>query len=53
MVDSQSIQMDELQSVRKSKAKTEPPKPTTPRFEIMTQNGGHWSSPDGVTWKPK
>jgi hypothetical protein len=52
-VASSSIQIDELQSVPQSKAKSEPPKTTIPIFEIVTENGDHWTSADGVTWKPK
>jgi hypothetical protein len=52
-VGSSPIPMDELQSVPQSKAKSEPPQTTIPVFEIVTENGDHWTSADGVTWKPK
>ena len=52
-VDAESVSMDELQSVRKQKAKAAADKQSTPIFEIMTENGDHWTSPDGVTWKRK
>ncbi len=52
-VDAESVSMDELQSVRKQKAKPAADKKSRLVFEIMTENGDHWTSPDGVTWKLK
>ncbi len=52
-VDSLSNQMNELQSVPQSKAKSGPQKTTIPVFDIVTENGDHWTSADGMTWKPK
>jgi hypothetical protein len=45
--------MNELQSVPQSKAKSGPQKTTIPVFDIVTENGDHWTSADGMTWKPK
>jgi hypothetical protein len=53
IVASSSSQIDELQTAPQSRAKSEPPKATIPVFEIVTENGDHWTSADGVAWKPK
>lgn len=52
-VDAESVTMDEMQSVRKQKKKPAADKQSVPVFEILTENGDHWTSPDGMTWKRK
>jgi len=49
-VDAESVSTDEMQTTRKQKKKPAD-KQSTPVFEILTDNGDHWTSPDGVTWK--